>query len=340
MTTMTANFKTRVEQRTASTSVDVPALSVTNLTKTYGNGEVIALDGISFDIRPGSVVGLLGPNGAGKTTTIKSLLGTIVPNEGTVEMYGKPIQTNKQWVHENVGVMFEGSRDAYWRLTVRENLEFFTRLNGVPASERRDRHDELLDRLNLLEKADVPVRKLSRGMKQKVAIVSTLSQDINIAFLDEPTLGLDVKTSLTLQEELNSLIETQNLTVILTSHDMDVVENVCDRVIVLSDGRIVADDSVDNLLEVFETDAYRIRLESPVSDRTLEEIHSRFVVSDHNQYATVHEFELTLLDGNIHDLSDTLRELDCSVTSFETVAPELGEIFLEITAEDEVSPDA
>ena len=330
----------RTDHSPSTTAEGETALSVRNLTKTYSNGAVTAVDGISFDIEAGSVVGLLGPNGAGKTTTIKSMLGTVVPDAGTVEIAGRPAHENKRWVHGNVGVMFEGSRDAYWRLTVRENLEFFTRLHGVRASERRERHDELLDRLGLAEKADVPVRMLSRGMKQKVAVASTLAQDVELAFLDEPTLGLDVATSLVLQEELRSLASDRDMTVLLTSHDMGVIETLCDRVIVLSEGRIIADDSVDELLELFQKDAYRFRLAEPVPEETSEALHSRLAVREHAQYAGVHEFEVTLQRRDVHDLSDLLRELDCTVQSFETASPDLAQIFLELTAEGEGAADA
>lgn len=330
--------ETKTERESESPTESEVALSVENLTKTYN--DVTAVDGISFDVESGSVVGLLGPNGAGKTTTVKSLLGTLAPDAGKVEISGVPVHENLQEVHKNVSVMFEGSRNAYWRLTVRENLQFFTRLNGVPASERRDRHDELLERLDLEEKADVPVRKLSRGMKQKVAVASTLSQDVELAFLDEPTLGLDVESSLTLQEELRSLVRNRDLTVILTSHDMDVIESVCDRVIVLSNGKIIADDSVSNLLEVFQNDAYRVRLNGPLPEGTRETLDSQFGVTDYEQYANIHEFEVGPLDGNVHDLSDALRSLDCSVKSFETASLDLEDVFLQITQGDGVTYDA
>ncbi len=329
----------RTEQPADRSEDAEPGLAVRDLTKTFGGG-VTAVDGISFEVGKGSVVGLLGPNGAGKTTTIKMILGTLVPDAGTVTVHGRSVHDDLEWAHENVGVMFEGSRDAYWRLTVRENLEFFTRLQGVPARRRRDRHDELLERLDLAEKADVPVRKLSRGQKQKVAVARALSQDVRVALLDEPTLGLDVETSLTLQDELRSLVHDEDLTVILTSHDMGVIENICDEVVVLSDGQVIAQESVANLVDVFQNDAYRVRLDAPVPGGTEAELRSRFEVADHDQFGDVHEFEVTLVDGDVHDLSDVLRNLECSVRSFETTTPDFEEIFLHITREEGVAYDA
>jgi ABC-2 type transport system ATP-binding protein len=310
-----------------------PIFEVDDLTMTFGGGEVTAVDGISFEIEPGSVVGLLGPNGAGKTTTIKTMLGTLVPDSGTVTLGGRSVHENLSWTHRRVGAMFEGSRDAYWRLTVRENLKFFARLNGVRASDRRERHDALLERLGLANKADVPVRKLSRGQKQKVAIASTLSRATDVALLDEPTLGLDIETSLKLQDEIRSLVADQDLTVVLTSHDMDVIENVCDRVIVLSDGQVIADNSVSDLLDLFRTAAYRFRLDDPVPSSTIEALQSRFEITDRDQYGDVHEFEITY-DGDVQSLWDELSEIDCNVRTFDTIRPDLGDVFLEMTTDD------
>src|SRR6056297_3170111 len=150
-------------------------LVVDDLQKTYGEGEdaVRAVDGVSLTVRRGEVVGVLGPNGAGKTTTIKSILGLVVPSGGTVEVAGVDAHENPRGVYRHVGAMLEGARNVYWRLTVRENLEFFAALGGQDPSAARDRHDELLERFDLAEKADQPVNDLSRGQKQKVSLAAT-----------------------------------------------------------------------------------------------------------------------------------------------------------------------
>jgi ABC-2 type transport system ATP-binding protein len=121
-------------------------LRVDDLTKTYGDGEdaVTAVDGVSFSVERGEVVGVLGPNGAGKTTTIKSILGLVVPSDGTVEIAGVDAHGNPRGVYRHVGAMLEGARNVYWKLTVRENLEFFAALGGQSVAGTRKRHDELL----------------------------------------------------------------------------------------------------------------------------------------------------------------------------------------------------
>ena len=149
---------------TASPDERPPVVAVEGLAKTYGE-DVRALDDVSFGIRPGEVVGLLGPNGAGKTTCIKCTLGLVEPTAGRVEVAGVDALERPQAAYSHVGAMLEGARNVYWRLTVRENLEFFAGIAGTPPSAVRARHDELLERLDLTDRTDTAVRDLSRGMK-------------------------------------------------------------------------------------------------------------------------------------------------------------------------------
>jgi len=258
---------TAAADTTASGAGDAePGLVVDGLRKTFGSGPdtVTAVDGVSLTVDRGSVVGVLGPNGAGKTTLIKSILGMVYPDEGEVRIDGVDARESPRSAYAGVDAMLEGARNDYWRLTVRENLRYFATISGVAPDSVAARHDRLLDRLGLAEKADVAVRDLSRGMKQKVSLASVLAGGATVVFLDEPTLGLDVESSRTLQRELRRLVAEEDLTVVLSSHDMDVVETVCDRVVIMSEGRIVADDSVDALLRT--DDSHRLELTSPAFD--------------------------------------------------------------------------
>ena len=214
------------------------AVAVEGVTKRFGSGAgaVTAVDGVSLEVERGSIVGLLGPNGAGKTTLIKSVLGMVLPDEGTVRLLGTDVHADPRTAHARVDAMLEGARNDYWRLTVRENLRYFATVSGVDPDSVADRHERLLERLELAEWADTPVRKLSRGMKQKVSLASVLAGGADVVFLDEPTLGLDVESSRTLQGELRRLAEEEGLTVLISSHDMGVIETVCDRVLVMSEG--------------------------------------------------------------------------------------------------------
>src|SRR6056297_1346222 len=227
-----------------------PALEIEGVSKRFGSGEesVLAVDDVSLTVERGSIVGLLGPNGAGKTTLIKCALGIVLADAGSVRVFGTDVGDGRRAAYADVDAMLEGARNDYWRLTVRENLRYFATIAGVDPDSVRARHDRLLDRLELTEKDDTPVRELSRGMKQKVSLASVLAGGADLVFLDEPTLGLDVESSRTLRRELRRLATEEGLTILLSSHDMTVVRDICDRVVMMANGRIVADDTVEALL--------------------------------------------------------------------------------------------
>ena len=318
-----------------------PAVAVDGVTKRFGSDEarVTAVDDVSFEIDAGSVVGLLGPNGAGKTTLIKSILGMVLPDAGRVRVCGHDVRTEPRAAYAAVDAMLEGARNDYWRLTVRENLRYFATVGGVDPDSVTERHDRLLDRLDLTEKADVAVRKLSRGMKQKVSLASVLASGAEVVFLDEPTLGLDVESSRTLQRELRRLAEQEGLTVVLSSHDMDVVETVCDRVLIMADGRIVADDAVDALLR--GDDRHRLRLTSRDFDAALlSRLRETGTVTDIDRRARGTRIEVAADSDGLYALMARLRDRGVTLDEVTTVDRDLEGVFVALTDTDAASPDS
>ncbi|WP_049997027.1 ABC transporter ATP-binding protein [Halococcus sediminicola] len=313
------------------------AVSVDGLEKTYGSGKdaIRAVDDVSFDIEPGTVVGLLGPNGAGKTTTIKAILGLVVPTAGAMTVDGVNVHEEPRTAYRRVGAMLEGARNVYWKLTVRENLDFFAALSGRRPAAMADRHDRLLDQLGFEDKADETVNELSRGMKQKVSLACTLARDASVVFLDEPTLGLDVESSLELRQELRRLVEQESMTVVLSSHDMDVVQAVCDRVIIMNDGRIVTDETVENLIDVFRTQAYRVTVDG-LSARARERLEVEFDAGGFEDVGDRTRFEVALPEGRaLYGVMDALREAGAVPETVESVEPDLEDVFLEVTGRTE-----
>jgi ABC-2 type transport system ATP-binding protein len=298
--------------RTRDREPDPPSRSIVateNLVKSYGTGNetVRAIDGVSFTVEPGTIVGLLGPNGAGKTTLIELLLGLTTPTGGTVSIDGIDVNDAPHRAHSNVAAVLGGARSTYWRLTVRENLEFFGRLNGEAGTENREWLSAFLDRLRLTEKMDDVVNTLSRGEKQKVSLATALVQDADVLILDEPTHGLDVESALELRQILAELAANREATILVSSHDMTMIEAVCDRVLVLDDGEVVADDSVDNLLDVLQTRTYELIVEGRLSDTNRTRLErnydlvSRETVQDHTK------LNVAVSNANrVHDLTGLL----------------------------------
>ncbi|WP_239642076.1 ABC transporter ATP-binding protein [Natrinema versiforme] len=317
-------------------------MSVSSLTKTY-NGEkgcVTAVDDVSFDIGSGQIVGLLGPNGAGKTTTVKTVLGLITPTSGTVSIHGVPVHEARSRAYNYVSAVLEGARNVYWRLSVRENLAFFAGLHGINPQARIDRHEAIIDTLGLTGKADEPAKNLSRGMKQKVALGCTLARETPVLFLDEPMLGLDVETTRDLQTELQRLAREEDKTIVITSHDMAVIEAVCDRVIVLSEGDIVADNSVDNLLDVFQSQTYRVQLAESPPAHLREQLDTRFQLLDWRIDTDSVEFEVALADSEeFYECVDILQTAEATVRSFTEIEPDLEDVFVELTSAASLSPE-
>ncbi|MEZ3143632.1 ABC transporter ATP-binding protein [Halobaculum sp. MBLA0143] len=309
-------------------SDQTPILTVDGLVKEYDDS-VRAVDDVSFTVDSGEIVGLLGPNGAGKTTTIKCVMGLIEPTDGTLRVGDVDPTAGSSATYELVAGTLEGARNVYWRLTVRENLRFFTGLGGVHPNTARDHHDRLLERLDLTAKADTPARELSRGMKQKLSLACTLVRETPLVFLDEPTLGLDVEAKRDLRAELPRLANEDDRAIVVSSHDMDTIREVCDRVIVLDGGRVIADDSVTALLDLFRRQVYRVTVADPsrVRGRLATEA---LTTTWHDSVVRV---ELDDPDA-FHTLTGRLRDLDATVESIETVEPDLADVFLDITAGD------
>lgn len=324
----------KTEPTTAETKAAGAALSVTGLRKVYKSrrsDDVVAVDDVSFQVAPGEVVGLLGPNGAGKTTTIKCLCTLVIPEQGQISIDGIDAIKHPRKAVQKVAAVLEGNRNTYWRLTPTENMEYFSALHGIKPSTIRDEIAEILARVGLADKADEPVRKLSRGMQQKLAVAVAFIKHTPVLFLDEPTLGLDVETSYDLREELKAMAAEREKTIFLSSHDMDVVQDLCDRVIIIDHGKTITDDKVANLLELFKARAYRFGLSTPLSEAQQAEIRSRFGMVEVSSDAHSSSIEVELLEPQrLFELVDMIRNFGGLIESIDRQDPDLEEIFLRI----------
>ena len=230
-----------------------------NLTKLYGS--VLAVDHISFEVRPGEIYGLLGPNGAGKTTTLKMVTGVLKPSDGTVKVFGKdPFSDEDIEVKNLIGYVPE-EVVLYESLTPKEFFEFVASVRGIDYFEVSRRVSLLIDAFELGKYFNTPIAALSMGTKQKVAIIAALLHKPPLLVLDEPQNGLDVKSSRILKEILK-LHTTNGGAVLFSTHIMEIAENMCTRIGIINKGKIVAEGDMNYLKKIMQES----------EDATLEEV--------------------------------------------------------------------
>jgi ABC-2 type transport system ATP-binding protein len=227
---------------------EVPALKVEKLRKTYSNG-LLALDGVSLEIRAGLFFGLLGPNGAGKTTLINSIVSLVRPDSGVVEVFGRDAFEEFREARRMIGVSpQEINLDKF--LTVEEVLLYHAGYYGVPKKKARERAEELLELFALVGRRKQRVNTLSGGMKRRVMFARALMHDPKILFLDEPTAGVDVELRYKLWEYIREL-NSGGLTILLTTHYLEEAEALCEEIALINEGRIVAQDTSASLKDRF-----------------------------------------------------------------------------------------
>lgn len=226
-----------------STDSTQPAISIRSMVKYYGDLKV--LKGIDLAIKPGEILGYIGPNGAGKTTTVKILVGMLEEFEGDAFVAGHDVRTDTLTVKRHIGYVPE-SAALYESLTPMEFLMFIGRIHGMPDSSIHGRATRLLELFDLGENLNNRMSTFSKGMRQKVLIISGMIHDPDVLFLDEPLTGLDANTALTVKEIISGLSDSGK-TVFYCSHVMDVVERVCHRIVILNEGEIVADGTFEEL---------------------------------------------------------------------------------------------
>ncbi len=255
------------------------ALEAQHLKKSYWQGgkQVQAVVDVSLTLAAGEVLAFLGPNGAGKTTTIKLIAGLIRPDAGTVRIVGRDPHQDPGTLAQ-VGAVLEGNRNLYWRLTPLQNLEYFGVLRGLSAKTARQQGLQLLDTFGLMEKRNMAVQTLSRGMQQKLAIATALIHQPALLLLDEPTLGLDVQSAQTVKALIRQ-IAASGQAILLTTHQLDIAEVLSDQVAVIQQGVIIAQSPTRELIRHFASAActYQIELEQALDPSQSEQLRSRGV---------------------------------------------------------------
>ena len=239
----------------------LPVDEDTRKRRLFKQRSVSAADDVSFGIQRGEIFGLLGPNGAGKTTMVKMISGLVRPDKGQAFVDGMDVEKKRKQVLRQVGVVLEGTRTSIWPLTPFENLVYYGMLKDVRGPILKQRAHDLLDFIGLKEKKNVQVRRLSRGQKQKLAICIALIADPQVLLLDEPTTGLDVQSSRAIKDRVMEMTRGQGRSVLVTTHDMHVAQELCDRIGIINHGKLITCKPTEELLEVFSEQIFVFKVD-------------------------------------------------------------------------------
>jgi len=304
-------------------------IRVEKLTKYYGKR--LAVDNISFNVAKGEIVGLLGPNAAGKTTTMRILTGYMTPTSGDAWIADHNILTDSIEARRHIGYLPEVV-PLYTDMTIRAYLDFLARLRGVPSKNAKSKVDDVIEKCHLQEYSNTFIGRLSRGFRQRVGVAQSIVHDPEVLILDEPTVGIDpIQVAITRQ-----LIKDlgKEHTVILSTHILPEVSTVCERVIIISEGRIVAEDQIENLSSMVSgTKRLRLEIEGPPNKVTacLHQIKGISKISyEDSRYIVEYAGKLDLRS----QITEAIIQGGFNLLGVETITMSLEDIFLKLTTEE------
>jgi ABC-2 type transport system ATP-binding protein len=300
-------------------------VEVQNLTKGYK--EIKAVDGVNFKVKKGEIFGFLGPNGAGKTTTVRMLTGIIKPDSGKAYILGYNIQKEPLKAKEHLGVVPETS-NAYVDLSAWQNLILTADLYGVHKKDAEKRAGDLLKEFDLYERRDDKVKGFSKGMKQRLILAMALINDPQLLFLDEPTSGLDVQSSILIRQMLLQLRE-KGKTILLTTHNLEEANKLCERIAIINKGKIAAIDTPENLKKMIKKlNVIEVTFDGPINVQDLSDIPEiqeirktgdKFILNTNN------------VNNLISAVTGYAKYKGIKIVALNTLVPSLEEVFIELT---------
>lgn len=296
----------------------------------------IAVEDVNFSINRGEIFGLLGPNGAGKTTTIKMISTLLEPSGGRVLVNGFNVVKESRQVRQTLGTVLSGERSIYWKLTGRENLEYFAALYGMGRREAKKRASVLLEKLELTKRGDELVESYSSGMKQRIALGKALIAEPQILLLDEPTVGLDPQAARRLREIVLEL-KSEGKTVLLTTHYMEEADILSDRIAIIDQGKIIALDTPEMLKEQISNQKVIELLVKGFTEEikgklgklaAVQQVLVRYDDVNENWQITVHSDNG---DDLIAKLIKVLNDEQISIQNVTVTEPSLEDVFIHLT---------
>ena len=307
-------------------------IRVENLTKYYGTR--LAVDDISFNVEKGEIVGFLGPNAAGKTTTMRILTGFLMPTNGDISVASYNMLSHSLEARQHIGYLPEAV-PLYRDETVRSYLDFLAEIRGLDKSKRKTRIEDVVEICHLEEYVDVLIGKLSKGFRQRVGVAQAIIHDPEVLILDEPTIGIDpIQVSMTRQliKELG-----KEHTILLSTHILPEVSMSCERVIIIHEGKIVAEDRIENLSSMISgSKRIRLEVEGP-SEQVIEGLKQTEGVHQVSYQDSYYTVECSAGQDPRSKIMGTIVQGGWTLLSLESIEMSLEDIFLKLTAEEETS---
>jgi len=301
---------------------------VGNLHKTYGK-DIVAVDGISFTVKKGEIFGLLGPNGAGKTTLIKILATLIIPNSGAGKIFGYDLIQQSQHIRRIIGLVNMSERSFYWRLTGRQNLNFFAALHSLTGKQKEKRIQTLLELVDLEEKADTQFMKYSSGQKQRLSLARALLSNPEILLMDEPTQNLDpIASSTFLKLAVDVLKKKEGKTILWCTHNLREAEEVCSRIAIIHRGAVIESGDLEYMCSLINTESFYEFTIDHCPETIFQEMGITPLRIFRNNGSL--DFELQLRSNNVPSIVRKLVENGVNVRSCKAKIIELDEVFEKI----------
>ena len=305
-------------------------IEVQELTKRFG--DLVAVDHVSFTVKRGEIFGFVGPNGAGKSTAIKMLTTLLHPTSGSARICGYDVVRESDEVRRHIGIVFQDrSSDDY--LTGRQNLDFHARMYGMSREERERKMEEVLDLLELKGKEGMRLRNLPEGIRRRFEVARGFMTRPDVVFLDEPTIGFDIRARMDLWEQIRRAREKEGVTVSLTTHFIEEANYLCDRVAIIDRARIVALDTPRRLKEAVGSDLISLQVADGGERRSrfMEKVRELDWVKGAEEYSNSILLNVESGDGRVADLIDFADGHGYAITSIDEHEPSLEDVFLHFT---------
>lgn len=288
---------------------------------------VQAVDGVSFEVEEGEVFGFLGPNGAGKTTTVRMITGVLEPDSGTAWVSGKNVREKPTEAKEEIGIAPEVS-NAYIDMTGWQNMMLMGELYGVSKDRREERGKELLEMFGIIDRKDSTVKGYSKGMQQRLVLAMSLIHKPPLLFLDEPTAGLDVQSQRLIKKRIREINE-EGKTVFLTTHNIPVANELCDRVAIINHGKIAAIDTPETLkTTIQETQSVEVGFEDSLNPSVLENLDKAEKIEKRGDKYRIYTWDPIWVVEHLLNLAEND---DLKILSIRTLGPSLEDAFVELT---------